>query len=438
MSRRPRHARSPRSSAPICFTKFNALIGSLFAIVIICGAYRDALFGGVVVANTLIGIVQEVRAKRTLDRLTVVNAPKVTPCATARSSNSAVNDLVLDDVCDLLPGQQIVADSIVLTATNLEVDESLLTGEADPIVKQPGDELLSGSFVVAGSGRGAGEQGRRRRLRGAARRGGPPLHARAQRAAGDHRSHRHPRHVRARAHRHRAVHQPAAPRDGSIRDGLVSAVGGVVAMVPEGLILLTSVAFTVGVVRLAQQAHARAGAAGDRGARPRRRDLHRQDRHDHVRRDGRGRAASCSARRRSIEPSRRRPRRARLVRPEPERDAEGAAGAVRRARPVGPTTGSVRVLVGAQVERVVVRRPRHVGVRRAGDGAAGRRVPARWPNRSSAPPTPATACLLLATSDEPLAGETLPDELAPSRSCCSRIRSAPTRPRRWRTSPSRA
>jgi cation-transporting ATPase E len=105
------------------FTKFNALIGSLFAIVMATGEYKDGLFGGVIVANTLIGIIQELRAKRTLDQLTVVNAPKVTAIRDGVANHLAVNALVLGDVMDLLPGQQIVADSTVLTASNLEVDE---------------------------------------------------------------------------------------------------------------------------------------------------------------------------------------------------------------------------------------------------------------------------------------------------------------------------
>ena len=109
-------------------TKFNALMGSLWAIVIACGAYRDGLFGGVVIANTLIGIIQEVRAKRTLDQLTVVNAPKVNAVRDGQVVHLAVNQLVLDDIVDLLPGQQIVADSTLVTGSRLEVVESLLTG----------------------------------------------------------------------------------------------------------------------------------------------------------------------------------------------------------------------------------------------------------------------------------------------------------------------
>ena len=234
------------------FTRFNALIGALFVIVMACGAYRDGLFGGVIVANTLIGIIQELRAKRTLDKLTVVNAPKVTAMRDGRPEHLAVNKLVLGDVMDLLPGQQIVADSTVLTATNLEVDESLLTGEADPMVKQAGDELLSGSFVVAGSARAevskVGADAYAAKLAEEARRFTLV-------------------HSELRTSIDRIVTlvtwalvptgialfiRRLASSDG-IRDSLVSSVGLVVAMVPEGLILLTSVAFTVGVVRLARR-----------------------------------------------------------------------------------------------------------------------------------------------------------------------------------------
>ena len=234
------------------FTRFNALIGALFAIVMACGAYRDGLFGGVIVANTLIGIIQEVRAKRTLDKLTVINAPKVTAIRDGKPEHMAVNALVLGDVMDLLPGQQIVADSTVLTASNLEVDESLLTGEADPIVKQPGDELLSGSFVVAGNARAevskVGADAYAAQLAEEARKF-TLVHSELRSAID--------RIVTlvtyALVPTGIALFIRRLAGSDSVRDGLVSSVGLVVAMVPEGLILLTSVAFTVGVVRLARR-----------------------------------------------------------------------------------------------------------------------------------------------------------------------------------------
>ncbi|MCU1388374.1 MAG: metal transporter ATPase [Ilumatobacteraceae bacterium] len=234
------------------FTKFNALIGVLFAIVMATGQYKDALFGGVIVANTLIGIIQELRAKRTLDRLTVVNAPKVTSIRDGDAVHLAVNALVLGDVMDLLPGQQIVADSSVLIASNLEVDESLLTGEADPIVKQPGDELLSGSFVVAGNARAVvskvGADAYAAQLAEEARRF-TLVHSELRTAID--------RIVTlvtwALVPTGIALFIRQLTGDARVSDALVTSVGLVVAMVPEGLILLTSVAFTVGVVRLARK-----------------------------------------------------------------------------------------------------------------------------------------------------------------------------------------
>ena len=234
------------------FTKFNALIGSLFVIVMVSGAFRDGLFGGVIVANTLIGIVQELRAKRTLDQLTVVNAPKVTAVRNGELDHLAVNALVLGDVMDLLPGQQIVADSIVLTASNFEVDESLLTGEADPMVKQPGDELLSGSFVVAGNARAevdkVGADAYAAKLAEEARKFSL-VHSELRTAID--RIITLVTWVLVPTGIALFIRQLSGPA--AIRDALVTSVGLVVAMVPEGLILLTSVAFTVGVVRLARR-----------------------------------------------------------------------------------------------------------------------------------------------------------------------------------------
>jgi cation-transporting ATPase E len=231
-------------------TRFNALIGSLFVIVIACGAYRDALFGGVIVANTLIGIVQELRAKRTLDRLVIISAPKVTAVRDGEPVSLAMHELVLDDVLDLRAGQQIAADSAVLSSHSLEVDESLLTGESDPVLKQPGDELLSGSFVVSGAGRA-------QVTKVGADAYGAKLAAEAKRFTLVNSELRNvlDRIVRAitwvLVPTGIALFVSQFDSDGGVRDGLVAAVGGVVAMVPEGLILLTSVAFAVGVVRLA-------------------------------------------------------------------------------------------------------------------------------------------------------------------------------------------
>src|SRR6476661_8903590 len=119
-------------------TRFNALLGGMLMLILIVGPLQDALFGFVLVANAAIGIVQEVRAKRTLERLTVLTAPKA--------------HVIRDGEVRVIPVDQVVADE-VLAAEGLEIDESLLTGESDPVQKVPGDPLRSGSFAVAGSGR---------------------------------------------------------------------------------------------------------------------------------------------------------------------------------------------------------------------------------------------------------------------------------------------
>ena len=124
-------------------TRFNLLLGSLLVVILFVGPLQDALFGLVIVANTLVGIVQEVRAKRTLDRLEVVNAPRARVVRDGQVGELAVGQVVLDDVLEAAAGDQVVVDGEVLEAAGLEVDESLLTGEADPVPKSRGDQVLS-------------------------------------------------------------------------------------------------------------------------------------------------------------------------------------------------------------------------------------------------------------------------------------------------------
>ncbi len=133
-------------------TPINAIIGTLFVLVMIASPGPDALFAGVVISNSVIGIVQEVRAKRTLDRLAVLSSPKARVIRDGETAELAVDEVVLDDLLALTPGDQIVVDGLIESAVGLEADESLLTGESDPVDKGPGDRVLSGSFVAAGSG----------------------------------------------------------------------------------------------------------------------------------------------------------------------------------------------------------------------------------------------------------------------------------------------
>lgn len=120
-------------------------------LVFLVGAYRNMLFMGVILCNIAIGIFQEIRSKRIIDRLSL-SAPKAHLLRDGEEQVLPVADLVPGDIMLLSTGRQLCADG-VLVSGELEADESLLTGESDTVVKRPGDTLYSGSFVVAGSGK---------------------------------------------------------------------------------------------------------------------------------------------------------------------------------------------------------------------------------------------------------------------------------------------
>ena len=170
--------RTSRSAAEILraniLTQFNFILGVMLAVILVVGQPQDALFGIVLVTNALIGIAQELRAKRTLDRLAVLSAPRVRVIRDGAPRDIAVADLVAGDLVDLRAGDQLVADGVVRASASLEADESLLTGESEPVGKRAGDRLLSGSFVVAGSGgyqaTGVGADAYARKLAAQARR----------------------------------------------------------------------------------------------------------------------------------------------------------------------------------------------------------------------------------------------------------------------------
>ena len=134
------------------FTWFNGVIGIMWVIMIMVAPLQDSLFGFVIVANTLIGIIQEFRASRALAKLAVIGEAKPTVRRDGEAVMVSADEVVLDDIIVLSPGDQLVVDGTILASEGLEIDESLLTGEADPVDKTPGDPGMSGSFVVAGSG----------------------------------------------------------------------------------------------------------------------------------------------------------------------------------------------------------------------------------------------------------------------------------------------
>jgi cation-transporting ATPase E len=234
------------------FTRFNAILGAMLAVILVVGPIQDALFGFVLIANAAIGIVQELRAKRTLDRLTVLTAPKARVIRDGDVLELAVAEVVMDDVLDVAAGAEFVVDGVVTFSASMEVDESLLTGESDTVDKVSGDQVLSGSFVVAGSGRyratKVGRQAYAVQLAQDARRF--TLTSSELRAGID----------KILTYVTFAIVPTAAllfvsqfRASDDWREAMSGAVAGTVAMVPEGLVLLTSLAFGVAVVRLARR-----------------------------------------------------------------------------------------------------------------------------------------------------------------------------------------
>ena len=234
-------------------TRFNLLLGSLLAVILVVGPLQDSLFGVVLVSNALVGIVQEVRAKRTLERLALINAPRARVVRDGERHEVDLGEVVLDDVIQVGPGEQVVVDGEVLDSLGLEVDESLLTGEADPVAKAPGEEVLSGSFVAAGSGAyRATRVGRDAHAARLAERARSFTLARSELRAGIDRIITFVTWVLVPTAALLFATQLTAGHS-DLRGGLRGAVAGSVAMVPEGLVLLTSVTFAVSVVRLGRR-----------------------------------------------------------------------------------------------------------------------------------------------------------------------------------------
>ncbi len=232
------------------FTWFNALNFGLAICIALVGAYRNLLFLGVIFANMLIGIVQEIRSKRVVEKLSLISAPKASVVRDGRLTEIAVDEIVLDDIMAVKLGNQVCADA-VLVAGEVEVDESLLTGEADPVRKMVGDHLYSGSFIVSGSGYLQTE------------------HIGADNYAAK---------IALEAKKHKKVNSALLHSlnavvkftgffviplgillflsaylwlDEGLREAVVSASAAVLGMLPKGLVLLTSVSLAVGVIKLA-------------------------------------------------------------------------------------------------------------------------------------------------------------------------------------------
>ncbi|MDD2647860.1 MAG: HAD-IC family P-type ATPase [Eubacteriales bacterium] len=234
------------------FTLFNALNLALAVCLLLVGSYRNMLFMGVVISNAVIGTYQELRAKRALSRLQLLNAPRALVIRDGKRLEVAAEELVTDDILLLRAGQQVPADGIVVAGSGA-ANESLLTGEADPVAKDEGAELMSGSYICEGS-----------------------LTVRFTRV-GD------KSYVSELLKRAKAMKRPVSSLMSDLRklirivsialvptgillfakqyfllklpvEGVVpSVVAAMIGMIPEGLMLLTSIAMAVGVVKLARK-----------------------------------------------------------------------------------------------------------------------------------------------------------------------------------------
>jgi P-type E1-E2 ATPase len=234
------------------FTLFNAIIGVFFVLDLGLGLYADSLFGLIAVINSYIGIRQELKAKATLDELAVLVAPRARVIRDGALAEVSGDEVVPGDVVRVEPGDQLVADGATLASRGLSVDESLLTGEADGIRKQPGDRLLSGSFCISGSGHYVVDAVREESYAG--------------KLAGEARAFRHPpsplqKEVNRVIVASTYVMLPLAAilvfslsvRNVGLDSAAQTATAGLVTLIPEGLVLLMSVTFAVAAVRLARR-----------------------------------------------------------------------------------------------------------------------------------------------------------------------------------------
>ncbi|MFF4039742.1 HAD-IC family P-type ATPase [Streptomyces sp. NPDC001816] len=249
--------RSSRSLGEIVranvFTRFNAIIGALWLIMLFVAPIQDSLFGFVILANTGIGIVQEWRAKQTLDSLAVIGEARPTVRRDGTAVEVATNEIVLDDLMEIGPGDKIVVDGVCAETDGLEIDESLLTGEADPVVKHPGDRVMSGSFVVAGGGAfTATKVGREAYAAQLAEEASRFTLVHSELRSGISTILKYVTWMMIPAAIGLVVTQLVV-KNNDLKDAVARTVGGIVPMVPEGLVLLTSVAFAIGVIRLGRK-----------------------------------------------------------------------------------------------------------------------------------------------------------------------------------------
>ncbi|WP_040688676.1 HAD-IC family P-type ATPase [Nocardia vinacea] len=235
------------------FTRINAILGVLFILVLATGSIIDGMFGLLIVANSAVGIIQEVRAKRTLDQLAIVSQAKPAVRRDGQSHEVAPKEVVLDDLIELGPGDQIVVDGTVEESALLEIDESLLTGEADPVDKPIGASVMSGSYVVSGSGSyRATKVGRDAYAAKLSEEASKFTLVKSELRSGIDTILKVITYLLIPAGLLSIYNQLFSSKE-SWRPAVTGMVAALVPMVPEGLVLMTSVAFAVGVVRLGRR-----------------------------------------------------------------------------------------------------------------------------------------------------------------------------------------
>jgi len=233
------------------FTRFNAILGALFVLIMITRSWADGLFGLVLIINSAIGIVQEYLAKRKLDRLALLHAPVATVVRDGAVVSVPTAAVVIDDLVELRTGDQVPADGRLESVAGLEVDESNLTGESDAVAKSVGDEVRSGTTVVAGTGRfhaaAVGADSYANRITAEARKF-TRTHSEIQWSIN--RLLKYITWVIVVALPLQLFSQARAVGDQGWEQVVIRSTGGLVGLVPEGLVLLTSIAFLLAAVQL--------------------------------------------------------------------------------------------------------------------------------------------------------------------------------------------
>ncbi|MBR4306139.1 MAG: HAD-IC family P-type ATPase, partial [Ruminiclostridium sp.] len=235
-----------------CLTFFNFINIILAIFVVAVGSFKNCLFLGVILCNTAIGIFQEIRSKKAVDKLALISAPKAKVIRNGKEEIIAVKDIVMDDLMILGAGNQICSDCIVLQG-ECEVNESLITGESDPVTKKEGDEILSGSFVICGD------------VKAQVIRIGADNYANKITSGAKYIKKNKSEMLESINYVLKIISICIIPMiilmfskellfsKSSLPDAIISTVSSIIGMIPEGLYLLTSIAMAASAIKLAKQ-----------------------------------------------------------------------------------------------------------------------------------------------------------------------------------------